>query len=229
MSAPQLLQASPAIGSTAYVNQVYPVNAVSKLFQVPATGRIAKLAGTPQVGQALLFAATGAGTVESPDTLLFNTIGTNLSTRGAGRSISFSYPLNPAGQQLSFDDLIFDSSGGSFGNFDTYFLLPDLNIIYQGSAWVQVQVPISATSFDLAFTIRMYDPVTAIASIVGAGQTRVSAPGAIQQYRIGCSGNCFPVNAGSTMIVDLFMINATGALPAVSVVDGGFQIVSGTL
>lgn len=229
MSAPQLLQANPAIGATAYVNQIYPVDAVSKLVQIPDTKRIAKIVGTPVVGQALLFSATAAGTVESPDTLAFTTIGTDLSTRGAGRSISFSYPVITTGQQISFDDLLYDTSGGGFGNFDTYFILPVTNIIYQGNAWIKIQVPATAATFDLAVSIRMFDPVTSITSIMGASQTRVSAPAVQQLYYAGCAGNCFPVNANSTMIVDLFVNNVTGVLPAMSVVDGGFQIVSGSL
>lgn len=229
MSAPQLVQASPGIGATAYVNQIYAVDAVSKLVQIPATGRIAKIAGAPVVGQALLFSATGAGTVESPDTLAFTTIGTDLSTRGAGRSISFSYPVVPTGQQISFDDLLYDTSGGDFGNFATYFALPNLNIIYQGNAWIKIQVPATAVAFDISVSIRIFDPVTAITSIMGASQTHVSAPAVQQLYYAGCAGNCFPVNANSTMIVDLFITNATGALPAMTVVDGGFQIVSGSL
>lgn len=229
MSAPQLLQANPAIGATAYVNQIYPVDAVSKLVQIPDTKRIAKIAGTPAVGQALLFSATGAGTVENPDTLAFTTIGTDVITRGAGRSISFSYPVVPAGQQLSFDDLLYDTSAGDFGNFDTYFALPANNVIYQGNMWVKIQVPATAVAFDIAVSIRMYDPITGITSIQGASQTHVDAPAGTLLFYAGCAGNCFPVNAGSTMIADLYINNATGALPAMSVVDGGFQIVSGSL
>lgn len=230
MSAPQLLQANPGVGATAYVNQIYPVDAVSKLVQIPDTKRIAKIVGTPVVGQVLLFSATGAGTVEDPDTLAFTSVGTDLALEAAGRTITSAYNITaPAGQQLTFDELLFDSSLGAFGNFDSYFVLPVVDVVYQGSVWAQVQVPVTAVSFDIRLTLGMFDPITAQTTIIGSNQSRVSAPTAIQQYRVGASGMCFPTHAASTLIAVLDIINASGALPAMTVQLGGFQVSSGSL
>lgn len=225
MSAPQLLQASPAIGATAYVNQIYPVDAVSKLIQIPATGRIAKITGTPVVGNALTFTATAAGTVESPDSFGFATFPTQVSVPAIARDLTTPQALNMiAGTQITYNSLAYDTSSNNFGNVTNQYTLPDLlPVTYSADASVSISVATTASLFYATANLILDDGVTP--KTIGT-QTIFINGVTLGPYVFGISisGQCTANIANTKVYVQVIGSYSTGAIPAVSAVGGRFAI-----